>query len=319
MRPRSGPTTGCDRGAVPDALRHVALVAGWLVLLRFAPAALVAHAPGWARAHLSFAAYLGATQACCIALGIIASLLLLRVPRDELGLVRVERRAALSIALVAPAIFVASTLVAVEIATPTLLAEVARRGASVSRENAATVGRVVTQGPWLVTLFVGAVLAATNEELFFRGALWSLLRTATARLGRRDRNSFADALRGGALRQRLVELLVDGGVATLVSAAVFAWMHADVPGGVGIVRVVSAACLGVGCGVLRHWSGSVLAPMLLHFTNNALAIGNARGWFSAASWPVVHGVPTLLWLPSALLALVALALAVARRRRMTTM
>src|SRR5205085_449203 len=79
--------------------------------------------------------------------------------------------------------------------------------------------------------------------------------------------------------RRLGAGLRSGGFATLASAAVFGAMHLGMAGGSGIVRVVSATCLGLACGTARHLAGSVAAPLLLHALYNLLSVGHSRAWF----------------------------------------
>jgi membrane protease YdiL (CAAX protease family) len=216
-------------------------------------------------------------------------------------------------ALVAPAFLVLSTVIALQAALPTLLEEMRTRGAGATRQNAGEFGRMLGQGPLLVTLIWGAILAATTEELLFRGALWSLLdrlvQTIEARLSARAKGGWfggrADGGRGSTFPGResiptswvqRASPAVLGLVPTVGAAFIFGLMHRDVGGGVGIVRLASAMLLGLGAGALRWWTRSLLAPILLHFLNNTLVIGHARRWFSAGAGEatVIEGVPNLL-------------------------
>ena len=93
-------------------------------------------------------------------------------------------------------------------------------------------------GHWAVAILVLAILPAVSEELFFRGAFLPLLRRATG----------------------------SWHVAVFVSAVVFSAVHMD-PSGF-ITRTVLGLLLGAVFAITR----SLWAPMLLHFTNNAMAV-----------------------------------------------
>ena len=83
-------------------------------------------------------------------------------------------------------------------------------------------------------------------------------------------------------------------IATLGAAAMFGFMHADMKGSVGIVRVVATTCLGLACGSVRWATGSALASVLLHFAYNTLSVGLGRGWFASTSGPMLSAVPNPL-------------------------
>lgn len=257
-----------------------------------------------------------------------------------------------------PVVFVASAYVALQIALPTLLEELKTRGAHASQQNAGAFGRALTQSPLLVTLLWGALLAGLGEELFFRGVLWTTITGVTSRLRRDpaapgapapsdteapqapgatpDSPSLSPAQSPSpdpysgpyehthsaspprSLPDRALAILLDGGIATLLCAALFGYMHRDLPGGVGIVRLWSTTLLGLASGVVRQATGGVAACILLHTLYNTLVIGGGQRWFvSGKEEPVLEGVPnTLLLLAVAgLLALGVLAFARALRRR----
>jgi len=251
----------------------------------------------WKR-HVELQTFLIACQVTAAALGLGLSFALLARPREALALVRPRARQVAAAALLAPAVFVGATAVALQAALPALLAEARRRGPHVSRANAGAFGRVLTESPLFLTLLWGVVLAALTEELLFRGALYSLLERAAVRTGPRAR----------------------GLVAVVGAALIFALMHGDLRGGVGMVRVVSTLCLGLACGVARYATGTLAAPVIVHLVHNTLAIGQTRRWFDGASPPLFETVPVpdaLLGLALAGLAAFALltALAAAARRR----
>jgi membrane protease YdiL (CAAX protease family) len=131
-------------------------------------------------------------------------------------------------------------------------------------------------------------LAALTEELLFRGALHALIERSARRLW-----APRDAGRGAGI------------VAAAGAAVVFALLHWDLAGGVGIVRVISALCLGIACGAARYATGSVAAPVALHLVHNALAVGQARRWFAGDGPPPFESLP----LPGPLFGLAALGLA----------
>ena len=108
-----------------------------------------------------------------------------------------------------------------------------------------------------------------------------------------------------------------GGVATLLSAVAFAWVHADMPGGMGMVRAITAFGLGLGAGIARHASGSLVAALVLHVVFNLASIATARRWVVSAVFPTKLMVPTLLTMlaGACLLALGTLFYLGRRRRR----
>jgi membrane protease YdiL (CAAX protease family) len=100
-----------------------------------------------------------------------------------------------------------------------------------------------------------------------------------------------------------------------VSALAFGWMHADMPGGLGIVRLVSALGLGLACGVARHHGRSIAVPIVLHALYNALSLATTRRWVTSEAFPMKLGVPTLLSLIGAAALLFALGILIVRRLR----
>ncbi len=90
-------------------------------------------------------------------------------------------------------------------------------------------------------------------------------------------------------------------------------MHADTPGGLGIVRVMSAFGLGMGTGHARHKTGALWAPMALHMSFNLLTLATTRRWVVTATLPLKYGVPTSLVLAGAVCLLVLLGIRLARQ------
>jgi hypothetical protein len=86
------------------------------------------------------------------------------------------------------------------------------------------------------------------------------------------------------------------------------------PGGMGIVRVISAGGLGLACGVVRQATGSTLAAIALHCVFNVLSLATARRWVVSSTFPTRLMVPSLLSLLAVLgLALLAAFVVVSRR------
>jgi membrane protease YdiL (CAAX protease family) len=248
-------------------------------------------------------------QTVTLACGLAASFALFDDAWAALGVRGARARSALVAALAAPAVWVAAFGVALAIALPTLLAELRRGGAAVAQQDLGAFGRAVREGDVWLTLAWTVGFAPVTEELLFRGVVWSAFRAITApRAPVAPTPTPADAPPASAPASLPAELiedglvvraaraawawLRDGGLATLGSAAVFGAMHLGVPGGAGIVRVVSAVCLGLACGVARHASGSLAAPIALHFTYNLVSVAHARGWLVTAARPKIYGVPS---------------------------
>lgn len=281
----TAPVSGGPGRAEPIKLGAVTLV--WLGLAGWLDRVGNAVVPDDWKRHVPLQTFLMGCQILAVAVGLGLSFALLARPREALALRRPRAWQLALAALLAPGVFVVSAAVALRIALPVLLEEARVRGPQVSRENAGAFGRALGEGSLLPTLLWGVVLAAVTEELLFRGALFSLLERAARAV-----------LPGGRA----------AGLAAAVGAAVvFALMHGDLRGGVGLVRVVSTLCLGLACGVARHAAGTVAAPIVVHLVHNFIAVGQARRWFASASAPLFEALP----LPDAVLGLAALGLALA--------
>jgi membrane protease YdiL (CAAX protease family) len=291
-----------------ERLKLAGVALAWLLLTKHLVWLGDRYVPGDWKARMSFQSFQIACQAMTLSVGLALAALLLRSAGARLGIRRPRALELVATALVAPLVFVVSSIIALEIALPTLLVELQTRGASASAQNAGEFGRSLVRTPLFVTLLWGGVLAAVGEELLFRGALWSAAHELTAPL-------FAAVGWTGRARAIALWSLRSGGVATLFSAGVFGWMHADLPGGVGVVRAVSTTCLGLACGLGRQLTGTVWAAILLHFANNLLAIGGSRRWFPSTSTPIFDGVPDALVIAAGAGLVLLAALAIARRRR----
>jgi membrane protease YdiL (CAAX protease family) len=292
-------------GGRADALKLVAIAILWLALARFLPDFLWRALPRTLLDSLSLPAYSMLCQVATTVLGLGAARLALVRTRAALGLERPSLWHVSAAMLLAPAVFVMASYLALKIAEPYLLAELATEGAGASRRNAGAFGRAVAEAPLALTLVWGAVLAAIAEELAFRGALFGAVEASAARVfGPAD--EVASSGRG---RERWFS----GCSATVASAVVFGAMHADMKGSVGIVRVVSTTCLGLACGTARLLSGTVVVAMIVHFAYNAVSLMLGRGLFRGDSEPLVSVVPNRLLALAASGALIALGIGVARR------
>jgi hypothetical protein len=274
---------------------------------------------------LSLQAFLSAVNVVTLVFGLILSALLLDRPWERLGLKLPRAAAVLTVVLATPAVYVAASYLAVLVALPTLLEEIRSQGVEGVRQSTGEFGSQVLRAPAGLTLLWAALIAPVAEELWFRGALWALVAGWVARLWRRPARPSEQATlaEGVVAPSRVLELagsasgwLREGGMATLLSAGVFAAFHADMPGGMGIVRVVSAAGLGLACGVARQTTGSTLAAIVLHVVFNVLSLATARRWVVTSTFPTRLMVPTLLSL-LAVASLVLLALMVVFSRRRT--
>ena len=265
---------------------------------------------------LSLPAYGMLCQVVTLVVGLLAARLALRRPWEALGVVRPCGWDAAVASLIAPLVFVVASFVALKIAEPYLLAELATEGAGASRRNAGAFGKAVTQAPLVLTLAWGALLAAVAEELAFRGALFGAVERTTLAFAHppdvRSSESRPLVQVERAARRTRAEWWA-GALAVVVAAAVFGAMHADMKGSVGIVRVVSTTCLGLACGSARLLGRSVAIPMLLHFTYNSVSLGLGRGLFRSESAPLVSVVPNLLLVVAAVGAAGAAAIIFARR------
>lgn len=203
--------------------------------------------------------------------------------------------------LIAPMVMAISTYLGFKLALPTLIEELQRGGAAEANKNTGSYGKALVASPLPVTLLWGIVLAPVAEELLFRGALWTAIARVTSP---KEKDQEAPASLDAAFIEESpvvaagrhgVRWLRSGGIATLVTAAVFAGMHADQSGGAGIVRVVQTACLGIALGLVRHHSGGIAAPILLHASFNLMSLARLRKWIAPEFWPTPLPVPVLYW------------------------
>lgn len=241
---------------------------------------------------LSLQSFLSLVLVASTAVGLGASFALLPRWRHDLGLTRPSLAALVASLSSAPIVLVLSMYVGFEAALDTLMREIRAGGSQAAQANTGAFGRAIVETHILTTLSWAVVLTPVVEELMFRGALWSAVAGATRRFADRARSLPPELLahQGGVGR-----FFLTGGIATLVSSAVFAWLHADQPGGAGIVRVVQATCLALVLGCVRHASGTVWPGVLLHAGFNLLSIAKSRKWLVSPGWPPPLPIPTILW------------------------
>jgi membrane protease YdiL (CAAX protease family) len=268
---------------------------------------------------LTVDAYSTLVQLVALVVGLGLSFLVLDAPRRDLGLLNLARgRGVLLATLLAPAVYVAICYVAVGLALPTLRQELARGGVELVRRQGGAVISAMTQPSLLVPLLWAVVVSPLGEELLFRGALWGAVQGLLARGGSEPKAQAAEE--GLPLeRSTVLDLLGwacrSGSLATLVTTAVFAAMHGDLRGSQGIVRLASAAGIGLVCGIARQSTGTLAAPIALHVSLNVLSLASARRWVVTAAFPKYYTVPTLLSVIGGIGLLLAVGLVLVRRRR----
>lgn len=315
-----------------EGLLLLLVAGGWLAVARFLAVYGAPLLPRAIAGALTLHSFLCLVLVVATAIGLGAVRLVTARPREALGVARPAVRALAGAALWAPIVAALSAFIAFRLALPDLLAEIAQGGRRAVEVNTGAYGRALVQTHVLTTIAWAIVLTPVAEELLFRGALWSAV-TALSRPGGAAEPSLPPELlrEGAAVRalRAVVALARTGGLATLVTAAVFTWLHADQPGAAGRVRVVQVACLGLALGCARHATRSIWPGVLLHALFNAATLARARGWLPPDVWPhittTVPGVereislplpiPLLLWRLAALAAVLLVIAAVQRRIR----
>src|SRR5205823_1174156 len=101
---------------------------------------------------LSLPVYGMLCQVATTLVGVAAARAFLTRPAEAIGVRRPSPWQLALAALLAPAVFVVASMVAIKIAEPYLVAELAREGAGASRRNAGAFGKAVTEAPLVVTL-----------------------------------------------------------------------------------------------------------------------------------------------------------------------
>lgn len=305
-----GPTALAPAAPSPtETFKLATITLVWLALAKWLDRLGAAAIPDAWKRHVQLQTFLMACQVTATVVGLGLAFAILAQPREALALLPARARHLATAALVTPAVFVGAAGLALQIALPMLLAELRDRGPHASRENAGAFGRALGGGALLPTLLWGVVLAAVTEELLFRGALFSLLERAGQHVRGRGRGPDAEppggapspgevTTAGAAPRPRAWPAAL---FATVGAALIFALLHGDLQGGVGVVRVLSTFFLGLACGAARYGAGSVAAPVVVHLVHNTLALGQARGWFAPSSPPLFEALP----LPDSVLGLAA--------------
>ena len=301
------------------AARLTLVSAAWLLLLvglarygaRLLPTSLAR--------LLTLEQFLTLVQLVALTFGLVASFLLLRQPRNELGLTRASGRSVLLTSLLAPAIYVLASYLAVAIALPTLLDEIRRGGVQLARSQTGEFGRALTHASVWPSVLWAVVVSPIGEEFLFRGVLWSLAQRLVARFSKPPASEalsqrFIKESSVVTLGRKLAGWWRSGGGATLLSGVVFALLHADMPGGQGIIRLVAASCLAFACGSARQATGGLAAPIALHVIFNFLSLATARRWIVFAALPKWFMVPTLASLIAAVGLVLTLAIWLATRR-----
>ena len=247
--------------------RLVAVALVWLIAARALAYYGVLLLPRSLASQLTLHSYLSVVLVIVTGAGVVATRWLVDDTQDALGLGLASRAHLPMGALWGPIVLTLSAYLAFRLALPTLMAEIAAGGKRAAESNTGEFGRALLQSHPTTTIWAVA-LTPVAEELLFRGALWSAITRATSRAAdpapaSDDRSHDVRSLPAELLDESLVlrvlrnawRRLRDGGIATLVTAVVFAALHADMPGGAGIVRVVQTACLGLALGTSRQVTG----------------------------------------------------------------
>lgn len=245
--------------------------------------------------QLTLHAFLAGVLVIATTVGLALSFALMASPREELGLVRCRPVSLAGGTLWAPITAVLSAYAGFKIALPTLIEEIRRGGRAAAQANTGEFGRALVESHVLTTIAWGVILTPIAEELIFRGALWSAIRRITAPPDTAPSLPPELLRRSGSGLRKTWAWLRDGGIATVISAGLFAWMHHDQAGGAGIVRVVQAACLGVVLGVARHTSRSLWPGILLHACFNLITLSKVRRWLVSEGWPPPLPIPIVQW------------------------
>lgn len=298
--------------AVARPWRLLVLSGLWIALFRFLGDYAALALPEALRLRLTLEAYLTGVQLVTAAIGVgVVALVVGDVPRSLALRSTTSWRAPLIALLVAPLLFAVSQAAAVRVALPTLMEEIARGGRQLAEANSGRFGREVVTSPIAVVFVWGAVVSPVCEELVFRGALWSSIDALATRLVSRGRaappGDLDPFIRRSAMAQwlRSHRVVLAASFTTLVTAGLFAMLHAGMPGGLGIVRVAAAFGLGLGCGLVRQLTGTCVLAMALHAGFNTVSICATRRWFDVVGWGKWLWVPALVWVGGGLLALLA--------------
>lgn len=223
----------------------------------------------------------------------------LRSDGQNVGLQRPAARMLATGALLAPIALVLSSYIAWKLALPTILEELAAGGSRAVHKNSGAFGRSLKKTPAAMVLFWGVVLSPLAEELLFRGGLWSGIRNLWRPRETPQSPSSVQLVFTPSITTKVASALAgwfrSGGFATLLTASLFAYLHWDMPGGVGIIRLSQAFFLGLFLGELRHRSGAVWPCVVMHAIFNALTLSKLRKWWLSTGWPSPLPIPLHWW------------------------
>lgn len=269
--------------------------------------------------NLTLTSYLGLVQLLVMALGLCGALLLTRGSQELRETLLPLKFGGASVAyglLLAPPVYVVAHSLGMYLAFDTLIAELARHGARAVQQQTGEFGRSTALDSWLVVVPFTVLLAPLGEELLFRGGIYGVVQSFFLKKTHKNAHSRGkqplqspalddepgpDSLviaglprRGTPFTGQFKNAVFSGGAAWLISSLAFGLMHADTPGGMGIVRLTTASVLGLACGLARFWGASLIPAIALHAGYNLLALGTLRAWFVSDSWPSKYALPTIL-------------------------
>jgi membrane protease YdiL (CAAX protease family) len=289
------PTIRDGDGGTDETVRLAMVAGAWL---GFARAFAVWGAPLLPRAlaaTLSLQSFLSIVLVTATALGLALAFVFLREPRAALGLGAPAAAGIGGAVLASPVVVVTSAWLGFQLALPTLLAEIAQGGREAAQRNTGEFGRAVVETHVVTTLVWAVLLTPIAEELLFRGAMWSLVERLFRGAPRAASGAAPPSSSAALVPDERGRRLGAGIAATVVTSAVFAWLHHDQPGGAGIVRVTQAACLGVALGAARHATTSIVPGVALHALFNLMTVARARHWFESPGWPKPLPIAALYW------------------------
>ncbi len=304
------PDSAAPASTWPRLAVMTVVASGWAFLAVRSLSLTARLAPMSLQKAVTWTTFRSLNQLAVLAVGLTAWLALVPSGRQRLGLRTPSWRGLGMTVLAVPVTWAAAAWVAIAVAMPILMEELRTRGLGASRQNAGPLATELTGASLPALLLAGVVLAALAEETLFRGAIWGTFDALARRLVRAPARG-DDALPGSGDGVR--RFVRGGGVATVLAAVVFGAMHADVPGGVGIVRIVSTTCLGLAAGSVRALTRSLWPAVLLHALHNTLSLAQSRGWFAGLG-DSVYGVPPVV-IATALAGLAALVVLARRPRR----
>jgi len=306
---------------------HLFVAAVWILAFKLFAEHGVRVLPLALAHRLTLQNYLTLVQIVTALFGLGVSFLLLRDPKDALGFERTSVTRIGLVLLLAPAVYVLASYIAIFSAVGTLLEELARGGRQLAQKSTGQFGQELVTSSLASAIFWGVVISPAGEELLFRGALYSLAQRAidgiSRVVGKADAPPPSTALPPELLTESIGleatrafgRFLKAGAGGTLFSASIFTLMHMDMAGGLGIVRWVSALCLGLATGITRYATGGIWGPIALHMAYNFYSLATTRRWIVTESFPIKMGVPTLLSVIAVASALAALAFGLVLRQR----